>query len=110
WISRDPQVVQAYTADPLVHDRVTARLVRFMLDGGVRVRERAGHWTLPTLLLYAGADRCVAPAGSAAFAAAAPPAVVTTQAFPALFHEIFNEPERAEVLAALTRWLGQRSR
>ncbi len=106
WVSRDPQVVQAYVADPLVHDRVTAKLVRFMRDGGDLVRERAARWTLPTLLLYAGADRCVAPAGSAAFAAAAPRAVVTAQAFPALFHEIFNEPEQAEVLAALTRWLG----
>ncbi len=106
WISRDPAVVQAYGADPLVHDRVTAKLVRFMLDSGVLVQERAPHWTAPTLLLYAGADRCVAPAGSAAFAAAAPGRVVTTQAFPALFHEIFNEPEKAEVLAALTRWLG----
>ena len=106
WISRDPAVVQAYGADPLVHDRVTAKLVRFMLDGGALVHERAPHWTVPTLLLYAGADRCVAPAGSAAFAAAAPKHAVTTQAFPALFHEIFNEPEQAEVLAALTRWVG----
>ena len=106
WISRDPAVVQAYGADPLVHDRVTAKLVRFMLDGGALVQERAPHWTVPTLLLYAGADRCVAPAGSAAFAAAAPKHAVTTQAFPALFHEIFNEPEQAEVLAALTRWVG----
>lgn len=108
WISRDPRVVQAYTADPLVHDRVTPKLVRFMRDGGALVRERAARWTLPTLLLYAGADRCVAPAGSAAFAASAPKAVVTAQAFPALFHEIFNEPEQAEVLAALTRWLDAR--
>jgi alpha-beta hydrolase superfamily lysophospholipase len=101
WISRDPAVVAAYVADPLVHDRVTPRLVRFIVDGGEWVRARAAAWTLPTLLLYAGSDRCVAPAGSRAFAAAAPPAVVTAQAFPALFHEIFNEPEQAEVFAAL---------
>ena len=28
------------------------------------------RWRLPTLLMWAGADRCVVPAGSAAFAAA----------------------------------------
>ena len=33
WISRDAQVVRNYMADPLVHDRVTPRLVRFILDG-----------------------------------------------------------------------------
>jgi alpha-beta hydrolase superfamily lysophospholipase len=100
--------VQAYVASPLVHDRVTPRLARFIADGGEFVRASAARWTLPTLLLYAGSDRCVAPAGSAAFAAAAPKNIVTSQVFPTLFHEIFNEPEQAEVFAALTGWLDRR--
>jgi alpha-beta hydrolase superfamily lysophospholipase len=108
WISRDPAVVQAYIANPLVHDRITPRLARFIVDGGEFVRANAARWTLPTLLLYAGSDRCVAPAGSAAFAAVAPKNVVTCQVFPTLFHEIFNEPEQAEVFAALTGWLDRR--
>ena len=105
WISRDPAVVKAYVNDPLVHDRVTPRLVRFIVDGGALVLHRAGQWTLPTLLLYAGSDRCVAPAGSAAFAQAAPQAIVAAREFKPLFHEIFNEPEQAEVFAALAEWL-----
>ena len=105
WISRDAGVVQAYVDDPLVHDRVTPRLVRCMLDGSAQVLARAPQWRVPTLLLWAGADRCVAPRGSAAFAAAAPPAWVASQAYPELFHEIFNEPERAQVLSRLTQWL-----
>ena len=105
WISRDPAVVKAYIDDPLVHDRVTPRLVRFIVDAGEFVRAHAAQWRVPTLLLYAGSDRCVAPAGSAAFAAAAPATTLTTQAFPALFHEIFNEPEQAQVFAVLAAWL-----
>ena len=105
WISRDPAVVAAYAADPLVHDRIAPRLARFIVDGGALVRGLAPRWTVPTLLLYAGADRCVVPAGSAAFAAAAPKAVVTSQVFATLFHEIFNEPEQAEVLSVLGSWL-----
>jgi alpha-beta hydrolase superfamily lysophospholipase len=107
WISRDPKVVAAYVADPLVHDRVSPRLVRFIIDGGVVARERAPQWTLPSLLLYAGSDRCVAPGGSAAFSKAAPAAALATQAFAPLFHEIFNEPEQAQVFAALGAWLGK---
>ena len=107
WISRDPAVVQAYIADPRVHDRVTPRLVRWIVDAGALVRERAARWQTPTLLMWAGADRCVAPAGSAAFAAAAPATVLTSQVFTTLYHEIFNEPERAEPLAQLTRWLAR---
>ena len=51
--------------------------------------------------MWAGADRCVAPAGSAAFAAGAPRDVVTVREWPGLFHEIFNEPEQGDVW---TRW------
>ena len=105
WISRDPAVVKAYIDDPLVHDRVTPRLVRFMVEGGAQVRQHAANWSLPTLLLYAGSDRCVAPAGSAAFAQSAPTATVTAREFKPLFHEIFNEPEQGDVFEALGAWL-----
>lgn len=105
WLSRDAGVVARYVADPLVHDRITSRLARFIVDDGRFVRAVAARWRVPTLLLYAGSDRCVAPSGSAEFAAAAPRGVVLAHAFPALFHEIFNEPERAQVLALLHDWL-----
>ena len=105
WISRNAAVVQAYERDEWVHNRVTPRLARFIVDGGEWVRAHAAFWRVPSLLLWAGADRCVAPAGSAAFAAAAPPDVLTAQVYPALFHEIFNEPEGDAVLAHLTAWL-----
>ena len=104
-ISRDPAVVAAYRADPLVHDRIAPRLVRFLADAGPTVLALAPRWQLPTLLLYAGSDRLVVPAGSAAFAAAAPTAIVTARPFASLFHEIFNEPEQDEVLGVLTAWL-----
>ena len=105
WISRDPAVVAAYKADPLVHDRIAPRLVRFIVDGCEVVQQAAPHWTVPTLLLYAGADRCVRPAGSAAFAAAAPKDVVRARVYPALLHEIMNEPEQGEVLSAFAEGL-----
>jgi alpha-beta hydrolase superfamily lysophospholipase len=108
WISHDPAVVAAYVADPLVHDRVTPRLVRFIVDGGEFVRAHAPRWRVPTLLMWAGADRCVAPRGSAAFAAAAPAGVLSAHEFRRLFHEIFNEPEKAEVFERMRSWLSAR--
>lgn len=107
-ISRDPDVVRAYRDDPLVHDRITPRLAAFILSAGEAVRARAAAWQLPTLLLWAGADRCVAPRGSAAFAAAAPPTVVRAKAYAGLCHEIFNEPEKLQVLDELLGWLDER--
>lgn len=104
-LSRDTRVVDAYQADPLVHDRITPRLARFILDAGEEVLALAPRWATPTLLMWAGSDRCVAPRGSARFAATAPRGVVRSRCFEALFHEIFKEPERAEVFAELLRWL-----
>jgi hypothetical protein len=51
----------AYVADPLVHDRVTPRLVRFIVDGGAGARRWRRAGARATLLMWAGADRCVAP-------------------------------------------------
>jgi len=106
-ISRDPAVVRAYVGDPLVHDRVTPLLVRFIVEAGELVRALAPQWAVPTLLMWAGADRCVAPAGSAAFAAAAPSGRLTHTCYPQMAHEIFNEPERELPMAELTRWLAE---
>ena len=110
-ISHDPAVVAAYQSDPLVHDRIAARLARFIAEDSAAVRAAAPGWTLPTLLLYAGADRLVNPAGSRAFAAAAPAHVLSSQCFEPLYHEIFNEsePGRSQVLAALRAWLDART-
>ena len=105
WISRDASVVKAYAADPLVHDRITGRLGLFVARQGPAVIAAAPRWTTPTLLMWAGSDRCVSPLGSAAFAAAAPKGVVTVREWPGLFHEIFNEPEQGDVLKVLADWL-----
>jgi alpha-beta hydrolase superfamily lysophospholipase len=101
-------VVAAYRADPSVHDRISARLARFIADAGPLVVGRAAQWKAPTLLMYAGADKLVDPRGSRAFAAAAPAQVVTAHCFEALFHEIFNELDSEPVFEMLRQWLDER--
>jgi alpha-beta hydrolase superfamily lysophospholipase len=108
WISRDRAVVQAYVGDPLVHDRISGLLGRFIAESGPVVEGAAARWRVPTLLMWAGADRCVNPDGSARFAAAAPASAVTAREWPGFAHEIFNEPEKEEVLAELDTWLDRR--
>jgi alpha-beta hydrolase superfamily lysophospholipase len=105
WVCHNPATVKAYIADPLVHDRVSGRLTRFILAAGETVRARAPQWTVPTLIMWGGQDRCVNPQGSAAFLKAAPRAVVSGQPFPTLAHEIFLEVEQDQVLAVMGDWL-----
>lgn len=108
FLSHDPAVVAAYRDDPLVHDRISGRLAAFIAQEGPQVLRQAGGWKVPTLLLYAGADRLVDPQGSRAFAAAAPAGVVTAHCFEPLFHEIFNERGNEPVFERLRQWLGER--
>ena len=115
FLSHDPAVVAAYRADPLVHPKISARLARFIATAGPSTVAAAAYWHVPTLLLYAGEDHLVNPAGSRAFAAAAasphvPPGTLSVQGFESLYHEIFNEAPTgvAAVRAALKAWLDAR--
>ncbi len=108
FISHDFDVVAAYKADPKVHNRISGRLARFIAGSGQTAIDRAPHWTVPTLLMYAGQDKLVDPRGSRAFAAAAPRDVVTSHCFDDLFHEIFNELESEAVFETLKQWLDER--
>lgn len=107
YLSHDPHVPAAYLADPLCHDRISARLARFIADAGPATVARAAHWSVPTLLMWAGSDKLVNPAGSRAFAAAAPKGVVQSHCFEPLYHELFNESaELADpVFEMLHHWL-----
>jgi alpha-beta hydrolase superfamily lysophospholipase len=105
YLSHDPEVVAAYQADPLVHDRICARLALFIAQAGRQTLACAGQWRTPTLLLYAGQDKLVSPQGSRDFVAQAPGAFVQHLCFDNLFHEIFNEAEAGPVFAALHQWL-----
>ena len=107
-ISHDPAVVQSYKSDALVHDRVSVRLGKFIADAGPATVAQAPGWTVPTLLLYAGLDRLVNPAGSRAFIAGAPKSLLSSHCFATLYHEIFNELEPEPVYAELRAWLDAR--
>lgn len=107
-ISHDPDVVAAYEKDRLVHDRISARLARFIDVNGPRVVAASPGWTVPTLLLYAGDDRLVRPEGSRAFTAVAPRDIVRSECLKGQYHEIFNELDPSPAYIALKAWLDAR--
>ena len=113
YLSHDPEVIRRYLADPLVHKKISVRLAWFVQNSGPPTIEAAARWRMPTLLMYAGADRLVNPAGSRAFAsrAAGPgvaPGLVTARCFEPLYHELYNEPEAHTVFDTLKAWLDMR--
>lgn len=114
YLSHDEQVVKQYLADRLVHDKISPRLGRFIATAGPATVAAAANWSTPTLLMYAGSDRLVNPAGSRAFAEnaahspAVKPGMVTAKCFDGFYHELFNETDAALVFDTLRVWLDAR--
>ncbi|MEY4239559.1 MAG: hypothetical protein RL339_2160 [Pseudomonadota bacterium] len=108
-VSRDPQVVAAYKADPLVfHGKVPARTAREMMHAVTTYPPRVGAMQLPCLLMHGSADTLArAEDAQPVFDAIASPDK-TVRIFDGLYHEIFNEPERLEVLGIVKDWLDAR--
>lgn len=103
-ISRDPAVVAAYRADPLVHDRVSLGFGRQALSAIDHTLTHAAELSVPTLVLHGGADRLTFPSGSRALAGAAG-GDCTLRIFDGLYHELHHEPERAAVFDQIVDWL-----
>ncbi|MCB9081611.1 MAG: lysophospholipase [Lewinellaceae bacterium] len=103
-LSRDPAVVTAYEADPLVHDRITVKTGAAMIGAAAVLNEYAGPVYCPVYLAHGEADQITSAAASAAFAKRVQ-GDITYQNWPGLYHEIHNEPEKTEVLGSILSWL-----
>ena len=105
-VSRDPDVVAAYVGDPLVHHgKATARLITELASTMRATLAAAPTIELPLLVMHGDADVLTSPAGSQALHEAARSADKTLKLYPGLYHEIFNEPERDQVLGDMSAWL-----
>ena len=108
-VSRDPVVVRAYIDDPLVYcGKTTARLGGEMLKAMHRVTREGYRIELPLLVLQGSEDRLVSPDGAKMLHRVAGSGDKTLKIYDGLHHEIYNEPERAEVFADVEAWLRQR--
>ena len=108
-ISRDPAVVAAYNEDPLVyHGKVPAGVGRALLEVGETMPQRAPALTAPLLVVHGDADRLIPVDGSRRLIECVGSTDVELKVYPGLYHEVFNEPERAQVLGDVVSWILQR--
>lgn len=105
-ISRDPAVVAAYDADPLVtRGKIPAGLGGAMIGTMRSFPERLPSLQLPILVMHGSEDALTDPHGSELVEKLAGSADKTLVIYDDLFHEIFNEPEHEVVFDAVTTWL-----
>lgn len=103
-LSHDGSVVSAYENDPLVHDRISVRLFLSISESGAWALEHAAQFPLPLLLMHGAEDPITSARASREFAEKAG-SKATLKIWDGLFHEIHNEPQKAEVFKFLLAWL-----
>ena len=108
-ISRDPAVVEAYRTDPLVyHGRVPAGVGRALLQVGETMPQRAPALTAPLLVVHGSDDGLIPVDGSRRLVDCVGSTDVELKVYPGLYHEVFNEPERNQVLDDVVSWITKR--
>lgn len=108
-ISRDPAVVSAYRADPLVHTgSIPARTLVELVDAVGRFPALAPQLRLPVLVLHGTGDTLVPLAHTTPTVERIGSRDKTVRHYEGLYHEVFNEPERARVFADVLGWLAER--
>jgi alpha-beta hydrolase superfamily lysophospholipase len=105
-ISRDPEVVAAYMADPLVHHgKLPAGIGKALIKVGETMPQRASALTAPLLVVHGEQDKLIPVAGSRHLMECVASTDAHLKVYPGLYHEVFNEPEKALVLDDVTSWI-----
>ena len=108
-VSRDPEVVARYFADPLVSkEKLSAQFLVSMFEAMEQVKAQASQLSLPLLIMHGGADVMTDPKGSEWLYETVGAAEKTLNVYPDLFHEIFNEPEGPVIIGEMLDWLESR--
>jgi alpha-beta hydrolase superfamily lysophospholipase len=105
-ISRDRHIVDAYRKDPLVHDRISARLGMELLQQGEWILSQIPRLSTPLLLMQGSQDRLVDAQATQRFAANLNGSITWKQ-WEGFYHEIHNEPEKHLVLDFMLDWLSK---
>ncbi|MCY7342617.1 MAG: alpha/beta hydrolase [Pseudonocardia sp.] len=105
-ISKDPEVVADYHADPLVYlGNPTLGLSSALFGQFDVLPERARGLRLPLLLQHGSLDELTDPAGSRLLESTSGSPDQTVFWYKGLWHEIYHEPEREKPLTDLRTWL-----
>lgn len=103
WLSKDPTVVQAYKADPLVHRNVSAGLFLSVYKKGKEAMKLGSKVRLPTLVMHGTEDPITSFKASREFARTLPKG--QWKPWSRLRHEPHNELEKEEVMEFVYGWI-----
>lgn len=104
-LSRVKEVAEAYRADPLVHDKVTARFFTSITDAGPVAIRRASEIHIPVVVIQGGQDHIIAAEASQQFFEQVSSSDKTWIFIPEAFHETHNEADGDKVIRQIVDWV-----
>ncbi|MEL6941418.1 MAG: lysophospholipase, partial [Bacteroidota bacterium] len=96
YISTDPEEVEKYKADNLVHDQITFATGMGMIEAAKRLDYFSGSLSVPILAMHGGGDQIILPSGTEALGKRIK-SEIEVKIWEGAYHEIHNEPNRTEV-------------
>jgi alpha-beta hydrolase superfamily lysophospholipase len=107
-LSRLPEVVDAYRADPLVHDRASVRFGDEAFKAIDRIHQLAAEFVTPVLMIQGGRDRITLPDGGGELFPRLASSDKTRIVYPDAYHELHNDLQAGEVMETVTGWIEER--
>ena len=107
--SRDPAVVQAMNADPLIKGETQpAKTVAEMVRADERLKHAFPSITLPVLILHGTADKATKPSGSRFFYDTAGSPDKTLKLYQDHYHDLLNDAGKEQVMGDVIAWIETR--
>lgn len=104
-VCSDPQVTKAYEEDELVADEMSVGLLNSIFAGIGWLKEHAKDFVAPVLILHGCNDGIVSPVDSMELFQEISSTDKSLRIYAHLFHEIFNEPVKKNILDDVILWL-----
>ena len=107
--SRNPDVVAAMNADPLIaHETQPTRTMAELARADERLGREFGLITLPVLILHGTGDKVTKPSGSQQFFDEAGSSDKTLKLYDGHYHDLLNDVGKEQVMADIRRWISDR--
>ena len=107
-LSHDPVEAARYEADPLIFRQIAINVLLDLHDTAQRLLADAGAIHVPTLMLSAGRDWVVSLKAQREFFDALSSSPKRMHVFPAMYHAIFHEQERVQVIERTRLFIRER--
>ena len=106
-LSHDKKVVDKYISDPMIHEKVSARLFFECVNAGIWVLRNPDKVKLPILIQHGNEDKITSYKASKEFAEKAQKLEkdVTYKEWNGMYHELHNEIEKDNVFEFVYDWL-----